>query len=221
MKKLSTLLILFILFLQACTPIQWDEFVSDAADQALDQTLVDTVPTILPPNNILYDESGNMIPDFIPALQPFVNEGCNTAWDNLSGIVNPDGSVTYFTWLPDYTADSTDYDKSRFTFIYQAKNPWFGIFEDEAPYAQMASPSWYTLPIDDYGNMTCQGLQEIRIWVLDELTSTWYMNSQVCWAAVLCNGQGDCDQGYNFDQIEYTPYESGYIYIQPNPITNY
>jgi hypothetical protein len=69
--------------------------------------------------------------------------------------------------------------------------------------------------------MTCQGLQEIRIWVLDELTGTWYMNSQVCWAAVLCNGQGDCDQGYNFDQIEYTPYESGYIYIQPNPITNY
>jgi hypothetical protein len=221
MKKLSTLLIIFTLLFSACTPIQWDEFVDNAADQALDQTLVDTVPTILPPNEILYDANGNTIPDFVPALQPFVNEGCNTAWDNLSGIVNPDGSVTYFTWLPAYTADSTDYDKSRFTFIYQAKNPWFGIFEEEAPYAQIASPGWYTLPIDDYGNMTCEGLQEIRIWVLDELTGTWYMNSQVCWAAVLCNGQTECNQGYTFDQIEYTPYETGYVHKVEGPISSY
>jgi hypothetical protein len=221
MKKLLILPILSVFLLQACTPIQWDEIINDAADQTLNQTLVDTVPTVLSPNEILYDENGNTIPDFIPALQPFVNEGCNTAWSNLSGIVNPNGSVTYFTNLPDYTDNPTDYDKSRFTFIYQAKNPWFGVFEDEPPYAQIAGAGWYTLPIDDYGIMTCQGLQEIRIWVLDELTGIWYMNSQVCWAAVLCNGQGDCDQGYTFDQIEYTPYESGYIYKQSNSITNY
>ena len=220
MKKLFTLSILFILLLQACTSIQWDEFVSDAADQALDQTLVDTVPTILPPNNILYNENGNIIPDFVPAVQPFVNEACNTSWDNLSAIVDPNGSVTYFINLPDYTADSTDYDKSRFTFIYQVKNPWFGQFPEEEPYT-MLQVNWYMLPIDDYGSLTCSGLQEVRIWVYDELTNRYFMNSQVVWAAVLCNGQGDCDQGYNFDQIEYTSYESGYIYIQPNPITNY
>jgi len=220
MRQLATLVVLLTLCFYACTPIEWDDFVSNAADQALDQTLVDTVPAVLPPDDVLYDENGNVIPDFVPALQPFVNEGCNTAWDNLSGIVNVDGSVTYFINLPDYTDDPTDYDKSRFTFIYQAKNPWFGIFADEPPYAQIAGASWYTLPIDDYGIMTCQGLQEIRTWVLDELTGTWYMNSQVCWAAVLCNGQGDCNQGYTFDQIEYTPYESGYVHLQPGGIVN-
>lgn len=217
MKKLL-FLTLTVLLLSSCSPINIEDLLPNNTS---DQTLVDTVQTVLPPNDILYDENGNMIPDFVPALQPFVNEGCNTAWDNLSGIVNPDGSVVYFINLPVWTPDSTDYDKDRFTFIYQAKNPWFGIFAEEAPYTQIASPGWYTLPVDDYGNMTCQGLQEIRIWVLDELTGTWYMNSQVCWAAVLCNGQGDCDQGYTFDQIEYTPYESGYIYKQSNPITNY
>ena len=221
MKKLATLVVLFTLCFYACTPIQWDEIVNNAADQALDQTLTDTVPTVLPPDSVLYDENGNMLPDFVPALQPFVNEGCNTAWDNLSGIVNADGSVTYFINLPDWTADSTDYDKDRFTFIFQARNPWYGIFEGEEPYAQMASAGWYTLPIDDYGNMTCEGLQEIRIWVLDELTGRWYMNSQVCWAALLCNGQTECNQGYSFDQIEYTPYESGYQHLQAGNIVNY
>jgi hypothetical protein len=217
MQKLSTLFL--VLMLASCTPLEWDDAINNANDQIIDQILVEDTPSIQP-QNIQYDENGNLIPDFVPALQPFVNEGCNTAWDNLSGIVNPNGSITYFTWLPDYTPDPTDYDKSRFTFIFQSKNPWYGMFEGEEPYAQMASPSWYTLPIDDYGNMTCEGLQEIRIWVLDELTGTWYMNSQVCWAAVLCNGQTECNQGYTFDQIEYTPYESGYIYMQPNAITN-
>lgn len=224
MRQLATLVVLLTLCFYACTPIEWDDFVSNAADQALDQTLVDTVPAVLPPDDVLYDENGNVIPDFVPALQPFVNEGCNTAWDNLSGIVNVDGSVTYFINLPDYTADSTDYDKSRFIFIYQSRNPWFGsIWDDgsEGPYAQIAGAGWLTLPIDDYGNMTCEGLQEIRIWVLDELTGRWYMNSQVCWAALLCNGQTECNQGYSFDQIEYTPYQSGYQHLHAGSIVNY
>jgi len=169
---------------------------------------------------ILYDEWGNVIPDFVPALQPFVNEGCNTAWDNLSAIVEPDGSIIYYIALPDYTPDSTDYDKSRFTFIYQAQNPWFGEFDDEPAYAQIAGPGWYMLPIDDYGSMTCNGLQEIRIWVLDELTGTWFMNSQVCWAGYLCNGQSDCDQGWSFDQIDYATYDSGYIHMTTGQISN-
>lgn len=220
MKKLPIIAILFTLCFYACTPIQWGDFVNEAADQALDQTLTDTVPAILPPDEVLYDENGNIIPDFIPALQPFVNEGCQTAWDNLSAIVNTDGSVTYFTNLPDYTADSTDYDKSRFTFIYQVKNPWYNVYPDEDPYT-MLQVNWYTLPIDDYGNLTCEGLQEVRTWVLDELTDRWYMNSQVVWAALLCNGQTECNQGYNFEEIEYTPYQSGYQHLQIGNIVNY
>jgi hypothetical protein len=209
MKKIL-IAIIPLLFI-GCTPEFWDDAIDNAADQALDQTLVDEVDPINT-DEILYDENGNIIPDFIPALQPFVNEGCNTAWDNLSAIVNEDGSLSYFINLPDYTPDSTDYDKSRFTFIYQVQNPWYGIYPEENPYT-MLQVNWYTLPIDDYGTLTCQGLQEIRIWVLDELTGRWYMNSQVVWAAVLCNGQTDCDQGWSFDQIEYTPYESGYIHL--------
>lgn len=207
MKKIYLLL---MIFLSSCTP----EFM-----------MVPSMPDgneLVQQNQILdplYDENGNLIPDFVPALQSFVNEGCQTAWDNLSAIVNPDGSLTYFINLPDYTPDSTDYDKGRFTFIYQSRNPWYGIYEGEAPYSQMAGASWYMLPIDDYGNLTCQGLQEIRIWVVDELTGQWYMNSQVCWAAFLCNDQADCTQGWSFDQIEYTPYTGGYLHAVQGPVT--
>ena len=217
MKKLSTLFL--VLFLSSCTPLEWDDMINTASTNATNQTLVDQTPPILP-QNIQYDENGNVIPDFVPAVQPFVNEACNTAWDNLSAIVEPNGSVIYFINLPDYTADSTDYDKDRFTFIYQVKNPWFGQFPEEEPYT-MLQVNWYMLPIDDYGNLTCSGLQEIRIWVYDELTNRYFMNSQVVWAAVLCNGQGDCTQDYTFDQIEYTPYQSGYQHLQAGSIVNY
>lgn len=172
-------------------------------------------------NTLLYNEEGQLLLDFIPALQSFVNEGCQTSWDNLSAIVNPDGSLIYFINLPDYTEDSTDLDKGRFTFIYQARNPWFGVFPEEEPYAQIGGSGWYMLPIDDYGSMTCQGLQEIRTWVLDELTGQWYMNSQVCWAGFLCEGQLECNQGWTFDQIEFTPYTGGYLHLSLVPINNY
>jgi hypothetical protein len=220
MKKLLFLFLIAV-SLYSCTQQDWFDMSDTASDQVLDQTLVDSTETT---NNIQFDESGNIIPDFIPALQPFVNEGCQTAWDNLSAIIDTTGQVIYFITLPDYTPDTTDYDKSRFTFLYQAQNPWYQSSWDdgtEEPYALIASAGWYTLPIDDYGNMTCQGLQEIRIWVLDELTGTWYMNSQICWAALLCNGQSDCDQGWTFDQIEYTPYESGYVHMVNGPISGY
>ncbi len=217
MQKLSTLFL--VLMLASCTPLEWDDAINNANDQIIDQILVENTPPILP-QNIQYDENGNVIPDFVPAVQPFVNEACNTAWDNLSAIVEPNGSVIYFINLPDYTADSTDYDKDRFTFIYQVKNPWFGQFPEEEPYT-MLQVNWYMLPIDDYGNLTCSGLQEIRIWVYDELTNRYFMNSQVVWAAVLCNGQGDCTQDYTFDQIEYTPYQSGYQHLQAGSIVNY
>lgn len=207
------LLVVFLyLALVSCNP-EYMMLPDSPSEFEIDQSLVQT-------QTVLYDDWGNPIPDFIPALQPFVNEGCNTDWDNLSAIIEPDGSIIYFMSLPDYTPDSTDYDKSRFTFIYQAQNPWYGSFADEEPYAQIAGAGWYMLPIDDYGSMTCVGLQEIRIWVLDELTGTWFMNSQVCWAGYLCNGQADCDQGWTFDQIEYTPYNSGYLHRVDGQITN-
>jgi hypothetical protein len=206
MKKL----LLPLLLLLGCTP-DYLMMPSNPSEFELSQSQV---------NTLLYNENGQLLLDFIPALQPFVNEGCQTAWDNISAIVNPDGSLVYFTNLPTYTESPTDLDKSRFTFIYQAQNPWFGVFPEEEPYAQIAGAGWYTLPIDDYGNMTCQGLQEIRIWVLDEVTNQWYMNSQVCWAALLCNGQSDCDQGWSFDQIEFTSYQSGYVHLSNVPINN-
>jgi len=207
---MNKIYLLMMIFLSSCTPeFMMVPSMPDANELAQQNQMLDP----------LYDENGNLIPDFVPALQPFVNEGCNTAWDNVSAIVNPDGSLTYFMSLPDWTADTTDYDKSRFTFIFQAQNPWYGIYEGEDPYAQIASASWYTMPIDDYGNMTCEGLQEIRIWVLDNVTGQWYMNSQVCWAALLCNGQGSCNQGWSFDQIEYTPYTGGYLHTVTGPIT--
>lgn len=159
------------------------------------------------------------IVDFVPALQPFVNEGCNTGWDNVSAI-NTDGGLIYFVDLPAYTANPNDLDKSRFTFIIQSRNPWYGIFEDETPYSHVQT-GWYTLPVDDYGGLTCMGLQEIRTWVLDELTDRWYMNSQVCWAAVLCNGQVDCDQGYSFGDIEFADYSAGFNYLQTGSLTEY
>jgi hypothetical protein len=218
MKKLTIISITMMLAFTACRPIDWTDAVPIDNTQ---QVLTDTVPTVLPTNEILYDENGNIIPDFVPALQPFVNEGCQTAWDNVSAIIDSDGvGNIYFSTLPDYTPDPTDYDKSRFTFIYQVKNPYYGQFPDEEPYTTL-QVNWYTLPVDDYGNLTCEGLQEVRIWVLDELTGRWYMNSQVVWAALLCNGQTECNQGYAFEEIEYTPYNVGYNHLQAGSIVNY
>lgn len=170
------------------------------------------------PELLLLGDDPEPTPDFVPALQPFVNEGCNTSWANASAIVG-DG-IIYFEDLPDWTPDENDYDKSRFTFIFQARNPWYGVFEGENPYTYLQT-GWYTLPIDDYGSLTCEGVQEVRIWVLDERTGNWYMNSQNCWAAVLCNGQTECTQGLTFDQIEYADYTSGYHYLHEGPITEY
>lgn len=218
MKTFTTLFL--ILLLTSCSQFDWDNIVNDVSTQITNQPLTQNIPPTQP-QNLLYDSVGNLIPDFIPALQSFVNEGCQTAWDNLSAIANPDGTLTYFINLPAYTPDPTDYDKGRFTFLYQVRNPWYGVYEGEAPYTLLASAGWYTLPIDDYGNLTCTGLQEVRIWVVDELTGTWYMNSQVCWAGFLCEGQGNCNQGWTFDQLEEPIYESGYIYKQSTPITYY
>jgi hypothetical protein len=173
-----------------------------------------TAATML--EDIRYDSLGRIIPDFVPALQPYLHEACETAWDNVSGIVNPDGTITYFVDLPDYTEDSLDYDKNRFEFAIQSKNPWYGQFGDSALYTLM-QVGWYTLPVDDYGNLTCSGLQEIRLWVRDRVTGQQYFNSQVCYAVVLCNGQGECNQGYTFDQIEYSPYDPGYMYAVDFP----
>ena len=204
MKYLSILLLIFSL--ASCTP-EHLMMPSVANDFEIEQS------------NVMQDD--DVLVDFIPAIQPFVNEGCETSWDNLSAIINADGSLIYFTSLPDYTSNPNDLDKSRFTFIYQSRNPYYGLFEGEEPYAQIGGSGWMMLPIDDYGSMTCNGLQEIRIWVLDEVTGAWYMNSQVCWAGYLCNGQGDCNQGWSFDQIEFTTYEQGYIHLSPVAINNF
>jgi hypothetical protein len=210
MERIKICSILMLILFVSCNPEQM-MMPSMADDYEMQQNQV---------NTLLYNEEGQLLLDFIPAIQPFVNEGCNTAWDNLSAIINPDGSLTYFNSLPNYTASPNDLDKGRFTFIYQCRNPYFGIFEGEEQYSQIGSSGWMMLPIDDYGSMTCNGLQEIRTWVLDELTGQWYMNSQVCWAGYLCNGQGDCNQGWSFDEIEFTTYQEGYLHLSPTSINN-
>ena len=76
-----------------CTQQDWSDIFDNASNQILEQTLLDSTETT---NNLIFDESGNLVPDFIPALQPFVNEGCQTAWDNLSAIIDTTGEVIYF-----------------------------------------------------------------------------------------------------------------------------
>jgi hypothetical protein len=200
------LIIFLLVLLAACTPETW------LAEQSFNpHPVLPHTASTTPVEDLRYDSLGRMIPDFVPALQPYLHEACETAWDNISAIINPDGSITYFTDLPDYTEDSLDYDKNRFEFSIQSLNPWYGQDGDSSLYTLM-QVGWYTLPVDDYGNLTCSGLQEIRIWVRDKVTGQWYFNSQVCYAVILCNGQTDCNQGYSYDQIEYTSYEPGYIY---------
>ncbi len=227
MKKLVVLLFAISILTVSCTQQTWSDMFDDISTTNAAPP-IDSTETASPPSDTivssvqtaLYDSAGHVIPDFIPALQPFLNEACQTAWDNISAIVDTDGSVIYFRDLPDFTTDPYDYDKDRFQFIIQCKNPWYGIYEGENPYTMM-QVGWYTLPVDDYGTLTCTGLQEIRLWVHDELTGANYFNSQVCYAAFLCNGQGDCDQGYTFDQIEFVPYDGGYQYLTTTPYSEY
>lgn len=216
MKKLL-FLTLTLLTLVSCNPDTWIDWPIADPTTTSSTTLTDTITSVVDTttqtqSTVLYDSLGHVIPDFVPALQPYLHEACQTAWDNVSAIVNPDGTLTYFTDLPDWTPDPNDYDKDRFQFIIQCKNPWYGVYEGENPYTMM-QVGWYTLPVNDYGTLTCSGLQEIRLWVHDELTGTDYFNSQVCYAVVLCNGQGECNQGYTFDQIEFTPYDPGYNFL--------
>jgi hypothetical protein len=227
MKKLVVLLFAISILSVSCTQQTWSDLFGvndtnvtpDPADTTATATSFnDTTVTLV--QTAQYDSAGHLIPDFIPALQPFLNEACQTAWDNISAIVNPDGTVTYFTDLPDWTPDPNDYDKDRFQFIIQCKNPWYGVYEGESPYTMM-QVGWYTLPVNDYGTLTCSGLQEIRLWVHDELTGADYFNSQVCYAVVLCNGQGECNQGYTFDQIEFVPYDGGYQFLTTTPYSEY
>lgn len=215
------LLALLTLGLISCTKYPFDDILNPSGENEVSQS--DTTST----STVYNGEMGSQLTvyDFIPALQPFVNEGCNTAWDNISAIRLADGTLVYFNNLPDYTPEPDDLDKNRFLFFFQAKNPWYQTQWDngaEEPYTLIQSAGYLTLPVDDYGSLTCQGLQEIRIWVKDKFTGQWYFNSQVCWAGFLCNGQEDCDQGFTFDQIEFVNYSDTSIsYMVDNSISGY
>jgi hypothetical protein len=212
MKKMFYVFATLILFVSCSQSNFFDEIIHDVNNEAMiEQTSIQS--------NVQYDENGNEILDIIPTVQPFINEGCQTAWDNLSAIVNSNGQITYMYLLPDYTPTSNDLDKQRFQFFYQVQNQWFGLFDGEEPYTLLGSPTFQLMAIDTYGDQVCQGLQEIRIWVHDELTDKWYMNSQVVLASFLCGGQMDCGQGWEFDDLEYTPYTSGYLFMVDGPIS--
>lgn len=157
---------------------------------------------------VLYDDQGNEIPDFTPSVQPFLNEACNTAWDNLS-FIRYNNQQFYFTNLPDYTSNINDVDKSRFTFIYQVRSP----YPDEE--YMILQVGWKMLPVSDYGNLSvvCSGQQELRIIVYDELTNSYFINNQVVRAVVLCNNQEECNQGYEIFDIEYTDNSTNYNFF--------
>jgi len=152
--------------------------------------------------------------DFAPGCNPFVNESCfQTTWDNLSAVMI-DGLPNYFLNWPEWSADSTVLHKNRFQFFWEVKTPTSWPEADSIPYT-LLEVGWYLLPINDYGNMgvVCEGLQELVCIVRDNYTGVWYNNSQVVNANVLCNGQGMCGQGYDFNQLEYVDYTAGFLYV--------
>lgn len=140
--------------------------------------------------------------DFVPAVQPFINEACMTVHDNLSGVWL-DGELVYWPDIPRYTEDPGDVDQDRFTFFFELIHPQTGTF-------QLLQVGSYLRPFNDYGDATCYGIQELKIWVLDEVTDQWYFNSQVITDSFLCADQPECDYGYSVFDVEFADYSQNY-----------
>ncbi len=155
--------------------------------------------------------------DFVPLANPFITEACNATWDNLSAIVG-NGNPNYFLNWPEWTADTTDYDKNRFQFFWEVKTPSDWPEADSIPYT-LLEVGYFLLPVSDYGNtgLVCMGLQELRCWVRDNQTGQWYFGSQVVNASVLCNDQGDCFNDFVFNDLDYGSYQSGFLNVSDSP----
>lgn len=151
--------------------------------------------------------------DFVPAVNSFINEGCNTTWDNLSAIVG-NGNPNYFMTWPEWTADTSDYDKNRFAFFWEVKTPSDWPESDTVPYT-LLEIGYYLLPLASYGNtgMICEGVQELRCWVRDNQTGQWYFNSQNAHAAYLCEVYGSCNNTLTLDDLEYANYQAGFLNV--------
>lgn len=152
--------------------------------------------------------------DFIPAVNPMINEACNTRWDNLSAIRNEDGSLTYWSSIPDYLPEGIH--KNRFQFFWEVPSPWQGESFISEGWAMLDNSS-YLLEITAYGNtgLVCVGVQPLRVWVKDKVTEQWYRNDMVVNASLLCHGQADCNNGYSYFDITYADYTGDYAVDAP------
>mgnify|MGYP003434922185 FL=1 len=155
--------------------------------------------------------------DFVPLANPFITEACNATWDNLSAIVG-NGNPNYFLNWPEWTADTTDYDKNRFQFFWEVKTPSDWPEADSIPYT-LLEVGYLLQSVSSYGNtgVVCMGLQELRCWVRDNQTGQWYFGSQVVNASVLCNDQGDCFNDFVFNDLDYGSYQSGFLNVSDSP----
>ena len=70
MARIKICSILMLILFVSCNPEQM-MMPSMADDYEMQQNQV---------NTLLYNENGQLLLDFIPVIQPFVNEACNTAW---------------------------------------------------------------------------------------------------------------------------------------------
>jgi hypothetical protein len=153
--------------------------------------------------------NGFLVRDIVPAYQPFLNEACNTAWTNLTAVVNTGVNPSYIQNWPAYTNTVDDVDKSRYTFIAMVDDP----YETDPTILAHLQVGWYMLPVDNYGGIVCEGEQVLHCFIFDELTEVWYYNQQVVRAGVLCQAQAICEYGYTVVDVDYVPYTTGYLYL--------
>lgn len=150
--------------------------------------------------------------DIVPGWNSFINEACETTWDNLTAI-RVNNQWTFWSQLPEWTADPNDLDKQRFDFFWYVKTPSDWPEVDSLPYTQLEI-GWYLLPVTDYGNtgLVCEGTQELVCWIKDTNTGAWYKNSLLSQASFLCNDAGPCENEYTVDQVQYANYQPGFLY---------
>lgn len=160
--------------------------------------------------------------DIVPAWNSFINEGCNTTWDNLTAI-RVNNSWLWWSQIPEWTADPEDIDRQRFTFFWEVANPYNEIDPLATdPTRTRLETGWYLLPVSHYGNQgqVCMGTQKLHLLILDELTGTWYRNEMITQASYLCGGQSDCDFGFSVLDVQYANYQTGFLYVVDTPVFN-
>ena len=153
--------------------------------------------------------------DIVPGWNSFINEACETTWDNLTAVRVNDAWV-YWSQIPVWTPDPNDIDQDRFTFFWEVANPYDEIdWSASDTSLTILEVGSYLLPVSDYGNMgqVCEGTQLLKCIIIDEITGVRYENTLISQASLLCGGQGSCDFGYDVTQVQYANYTPGFLYV--------